>query len=87
MLVAFSVVRPPKYANTTAIITFSNVSFHVTPMLNGTLSMLSNIPANEKTTIHQTKTRGRTFLLSHESDAASAFHLLVIDSISLFCCS
>ena len=32
-------------------------------------------------------TSGLTFLLNHESDIESAFHLDVIASISLFCCS
>ena len=87
MFVAFSVVLPPKYASTTAIITFSNVSFHVVPMLKGMESTLSSIPAKLNTTIHHTKTNGRTFFESQESEAASAFQRVLIASISLFCWS
>ena len=49
--------------------------------------MLSSIPAKENTTIHHTKTNGRTFFDIQESDIESASHLDVIASISLFCCS
>ncbi len=50
------------------------------------LSTLSNKPANENITIHHTKTKGLTFCVS-QLPLLSATHLVLIASISLFCCS